>query len=158
MSTQTKNKILIIIIGILLIANIATLSFFLLKKCGGPKSGRPDKKEMIAAYLKKEVGFSQQQLNLYDTMSNKHRSEMKAAFDDMAVRRENIFSQLAGQEFSDSALDIAAGAIAAQQKSFELMMLHHLKDIRTICSPAQKPIFDTGFYKVISKRGEGRKK
>ena len=157
MSIQSKNKILIIIIGILLIANIATISFFLMNKHNRGMHGRPDKKEMITAYLKKEVRFTQQQLNAYDTMSKEHRTAMRAAFDDMAARREDIFKQLSFQGFSDSALDIAATAIASQQRSFEIMMLHHLKDIRNICSPAQRPIFDTGFYKIITKRGEGRK-
>ena len=157
MNTQSKNKTLIIIIGILLIANIATLSFFLMNKHKGGMHGHPDKREMITAYLKKDVGFTPQQLDVYDTMSKEHRSAMRTAFDDMAIHREEIFRQLALQGFSDSALDNAAAAIAIQQKSFELMMLHHLKDIRNICSPAQRPVFDTGFYKIISKRGEGRK-
>jgi len=158
MNTQPKNKILILIIGILLIANIATLSFFLMNKTGHSRTGRNDKKAQISAYLKKEVGFTEEQLSLYDTMSKKHRAEMKQAFDAMAVPREEIFRKLALASFSDSALENAAAAIAAQQKSFEIMMLHHLKDIRSICSPAQKPVFDTGFYKIISKRGEGRNK
>jgi len=157
MSTQSKNKTLVLIIGILLIANIATLSFFLLNKCGGNRGGRPDKKAMITNFLKKDVGFSAEQLSRYDTLSKQHRSEMKAAFDNMAAGREDIFKKLASQEFSDSALDHAAGDITGQQRSFESMMLHHLKEIRDICSPSQKMIFDTGFYKVISKRGEGRK-
>ena len=157
MSTQQKNKILIIIIGILLIANIVTLSFFLLKKNDHGRSGRPDKKAQIAAFLKKEVGFTGTQLNDYDTLSATHRPKMKSVFDNMATGREAIFQKLASQSFSASAIDIAANAIADQQKEFEVIMLHHLKDIRNICTPAQQAVFDTGFYKIISKKGEGRK-
>lgn len=158
MNTQPQNKILILIIGILLIANIATLSFFLMSKPGHSRGGKYDKKAQISAYLKNEVGFSAEQLSLYDTMSKKHRVEMKHAFDAMTAPREEIFRKLGTAAFSDTALENAAASIAAQQKSFEIMMLHHLKDIRSICSPAQKPVFDTGFYKIISKRGEGRNK
>ena len=157
MSTQQKNKILVIIIGILLIANIVTLSFFLLKKNDHGRSGRPDKKAQITSFLKKEVGFTEAQLNSYDTLSTTHRSKMKSTFDDMATGREAIFQKLALQSFSDSAIDVAAKAIADQQKGFEVIMLHHLKDMRNICTPAQQSVFDTGFYKIISKKGDGRK-
>lgn len=159
MSTQQKNKTLILIIGILLIANIATLSFFLINKGNNMKQGggHQDRKEMINNFLKNNVGFTAEQLNQYDTMSKQHRAEMKAAFDNMSNGREDIFKKLASQEFNDSSLNNAAGAISAQQLSFETMMLHHLKDIRNICTPAEKLVFDTGFYKLISKRGEGRK-
>ena len=157
MSTQQKNKILIIIIGILLVANIVTLSFFLLKKNDHGRSGRPDKKAQVTAFLTKEIGFTKDQLNSYDTISDEHRSKMRSTFDDMSADREDIFQKLASQQFSDSAIQVAAKAIAEQQEGFETMMLRHLKDIRNICTPAQRAIFDTGFYKIIAKRGEGKK-
>ncbi|CAN5834187.1 hypothetical protein BH11BAC4_BH11BAC4_07990 [soil metagenome] len=156
MNTAPKNKTLIIIIAILLIANIATLSFFLMNKCG-TKSGRQDKKAMIANYLSKEVGFNAEQLKRYDTLSKQQRSAMRSSLDGMSAGREEIFRKLASQEFSDSAIDNAANAITIQQRSFEVLMLHHLDDIRNICTPAQKLAFDTGFYKIISKRGEGKR-
>jgi hypothetical protein len=157
MNTQPKNKILIIIIGFLLIANIVTLSLFFMNKNDRGRSGRPDKKAQITAFLKKEVGFTPDQLVRYDTLSKEHRSKMRSTFDDMAAGREDIFKQLASQQFSDSAVDNAAKAIAEQQKGFEILMLRHLNDIRNICTPAQQSVFDTGFYKIISKRGDGRK-
>lgn len=157
MNTQPKNKILIIIIGILLIANIISLSLLLVNKKEYSKTGRTDKKAQVTAFLKKEVGFTPDQLVHYDTLSKEHRSKMKSIFEDMSAGRENIFRQLALQQFSDSAMGIAANAIANQQKGFEIIMLHHLKDIRNICTPVQQPVFDKGFYKIIVKRGEGRK-
>ena len=53
---QNRSKILITIIGILLIANIALVSFFLLKKDGDKKDKRMDRKTMIGNFLKKEIG------------------------------------------------------------------------------------------------------
>lgn len=157
MNTQPKNKILIIIIGILLIANIVTLSLLLMGKKDQAKPARADKKAQIVAFLKDDVGFTQAQLNQYDTLSKEHRSNMKSLFDDMGAGREGIFKQLSSQSFSDSAVDNAAKAIAEQQNAFEIIMLRHLKDIRNICTPEQRPIFDSGFYKIIAKRGKEKK-
>lgn len=155
---QSKNKILIIFIGILLIANIGLVSFFLLNKKEQSKSLRQDKKEQVIAYLKKEVGFTDEQLSRYDTLSKAHRAKMKSIFDDMATGREAIFKQLASQSFTDSAINVTARSIAERQIMFEMLMLRHLKNIRDICTPSQQAVFDTGFYKIISKRGEGRNK
>jgi len=157
MNTQPKNKMLVIIIGILLIANIVTLSLLLINKNGQSRSGRQDRKTQVTAFLKNEVGFAEDQLNRYDTLSKAHKAEMKSSFDAMAAGREIIFKELAVQSYSDSAIEQAANAMADQQKGFEIKMLRHLKEIRSMCTPAQQEVFDTGFYKIISKRGEGRK-
>ena len=156
MNTQPKNKILIITIGILLIANIVMLSLFFMNKKEHGKSGRFDKKAQVTAFLKNEVGFTETQLASYDTLSEEHRSQMKLIFDSMSAGREGVFQKLASDSFTDSSMNIAAMAIAEQQKQFEIIMLRHLKEIRNICTPAQQAVFDTGFYKIIAKRGEGR--
>jgi capsular polysaccharide biosynthesis protein len=155
MNTQPKNKMLIIIIAILLIANIVTLSLLLLNK--NSRGSRPDRKAQLTAFLKNDVGFSADQVARYDTISKSHRAKLKSIFDNMSMERENIFKEVASQNFSDSGINIAAKSIAAQQMVFETEMLFHLKDIRNICTPAQRPVFDTGFYKIIAKRGDGRK-
>ena len=157
MTMQPKNKILIITIGILLIANIVTLSLLLMHKNDRAKYGRPDKRAQLAVFLKDEIGFTEDQLSSFDTLSKAHKAKMKPGFDEIATGRETVFKQLAARSFSDSAIEIAANAIADQQKEFEKKMLRNLKEIRSICTPAQQVAFDSGFYKVIAKRGEGKK-
>ena len=153
MNTNSRNKTLIIIIGILLAANIALISMLLMNK-GNHPGGRIDKKTMISNYLKKEVGFTPEQQQQYEKISQGHKDEMRGRFDDMNIQREKIFRQLAASDFSDSAIRVAATAMASQQQGFEEAMLHHLKEIRRICTPQQLSAFDSGFYKIISKRGE----
>ena len=80
---QNRSKVLITIIGILLVANIALVSFFLFKNDGIKYEKRSDRITMITNFLKKEIGFSADQLQQYDTLSNKHRENMKAMFDSL---------------------------------------------------------------------------
>jgi hypothetical protein len=55
-------------------------------------------------------------------------------------------------DFTDSAIQLAAGDISNQQKDFELLMLRHLDEIRRhLYSRNKGRIFDAGFYKIISK-------
>jgi len=158
MNNQPKNKILIIIIGILLIANLATLSFFFLNKGGHKKGDRPDRKEYITSYLKKDVDFSDSQLALFDSLVKKNRTEVRSIFDDMSASRESVFKQLAAQSFSDTAIENAASELSVKQKNVEVRMLQHMKDIRNICTPSQLPAFDSGFYKIIGRKGDSHKK
>jgi len=157
MNAQPRNKMLVLIIAILLIANIVTLSFFLLTKTSNTKTVRLDKRAQLAAFLKKDVGFSADQLTQYDSISSKYRTRTRTLFDEMTASRKIIFRQVANEDFSDSAIDIAAKEAAAHQKSFEVKMLLYIKDVRNICTPVQRAVFDSGFYKIIAKKGERSK-
>lgn len=158
MNKQPQNKILILIIGILLAANIATLSFFLMNTGEKPVEAKYDRKAMVSNFLQKEVGFTKEQMSRYDTMSKLHRQEMRKSFEGMSAQRERVFKELATRDFHDSAIHVAAAEISSQQKEFELLMLRHMNNIRGICTAEQRPVFDSGFYKIISKRGGREKK
>jgi|GWRWMinimDraft_6_1066014.scaffolds.fasta_scaffold03724_3 protein CpxP len=157
-NTQNKSKIFLTIIGILLVANIALISFFLLKKDGGKHERRPDRKTMIANFLKNEIGFSETQLQQYDTLSDNHRENLKGMFDSLRSSKDKQFKQLAAGNFSDSVLNSVAEQSAVSQKKMELQMFNHLKNVRMLCKPEQLPKFDSLFVKVLNKRGgDGRK-
>lgn len=159
MEKQNRSKVFLVIIGILLIANIAMLSFFLMKKDNGRNEKRPDRKAMIADFLKKEIGFNQAQLQQYDTLSDRHRDNVRKMYDNHRSSKDNQFKQLAASNFSDSIINNMADQSAASQKIMELQMFNHLKNIRALCTPEQLPKFDSLFVKILNRRGgEGRKK
>jgi periplasmic protein CpxP/Spy len=158
-NTQNKNKIFISIIVMLMIANIALVSFFLLKNDGGRRDKHQDRKAMIAGFLKNEIGFNATQLQQYDTLSNHHRENIKTMFDSLKSSKDKQFKQLAAGNFTDSVMNSVADQSAVSQKMMELQMFNHLKNIRMLCTPAQLPKFDSLFVKMLNKRGgEGRKK
>jgi periplasmic protein CpxP/Spy len=156
---ENRSKVFLVIIGILLIANIAILSFFLTRKPEEKMVKRPDRKTIISNLLKKEIGFDQQQLLRYDTLSNKHKEYMKEVFEKMKGVKETQFKQLAAGDFSDSVINNVADQSAASQKSMEMQMFNHVRNIRMLCKPDQLPKFDSLFGKVLTrKNGDGKKK
>ena len=156
---QNRSKVFLVIIGILLIANIAMLSFFLMKKDTGRHEKGPDRKAMISDFLKKEIGFTPEQLQQYDTLSTRHRENMKKMFENLRGSKDNQFKQLTAGNFNDSIMTSVADQSAASQKIMELQMFNHLKSIRMLCTPEQLPKFDSLFVKILNRRGgEGRKK
>jgi periplasmic protein CpxP/Spy len=156
---QNRSKVFLLIIAILLIANIVMLSFFIMKRDSGKPERRPDRKAMIADFLKKEIGFNQVQLQQYDTLSDKHREGIKKMFDSLRSSKDNQFKQLTAGNFSDSVINSVADQSAVSQKMMELQMFNHLKNVRLLCTPAQLPKFDSLFVKILNRRGpEGTKK
>ena len=156
---QNRSKVFLTIIAILLVANIAMVSFFLLKKDTNKREKRPDRKAIIANFLKTEIGFDTVQLQQYDTLSTRHRENMKKMFDSLRITKDNQVKELASANFSDSAMNSIAERSAAFQKAMELRTFNHLKKVRLLCTPEQQPKFDSLFDKVLNRRGnEARKK
>lgn len=148
-----KNKILLAIIAILLISNFVLLGFFLQKKDSDIPAKRPDKKAYIAEFLQKEIGFNQQQLLQYDTLSERQQNAMKGFFDNMRNKKKQQFQQLITANFTDTSVNRLADESAATQKKMEMQMFGHIKAVRELCTPDQLPRFDTSFVKIFNRRG-----
>lgn len=155
---QNRNKVFLSVIAILLIANIAMLTMFLTKKEAGKRERRPDRKAMIAEFLKKEIGFTTTQLQQYDTLSTRHQETVKKMFDNMRSFKESQFKQLAAGGFTDSVINLVSDQSATSQKVMELQMFAHMKNIRILCTPEQLPKFDSLFGKMLNRRGGDAKK
>lgn len=143
-----SNKIFIIVIALLLVANIGTLTLLLTTN---KKNDYDDRRNSMRNYLKKEIGFSDVQLNAFDTVKSDHRAKVKPMFDEMRTRKQLNLKNIGTQNFSDSSIINAAAYAATQQQNLELIMLNNLKEIRNLCTPAQRAVFDTGFYKIMNR-------
>ena len=150
---QNRSKVFLAIIGILLIANIALVSFLLMKKDGRNREKKPEWKAVISGFLKKEIGFDTVQLKQYDSLSDRHKSNMKKLTDSLRSTKEKQFKELAALNFSDSAMNAIADRSSSTQKTMELRMFNHLRNIRMLCKPAQLPKFDSLFGKVLNRKG-----
>lgn len=159
MSTQTKSKLFLLIIGILLVTNIGMLVFFTGHK-EEPKrnSGNRGRDVMLKEFLQNDIGFSAAQLQQYDTITKLHRESMKTAFDAIKSSKEQQFKALGSKGFSDSAIKEAILTSVENQKGIELQMFNHLATIRKLCTADQLPKFDSLFYKVWTRKPDNKKK
>lgn len=155
---QNRSKVFLAIIGILLVANIAIVSFLLLKKDGGKRDKKSEWKTVISGFLKNEIGFDTLQLNQYYLLSDRHKDSMKKMMDSLRNTKEKQFKELAVANFSDSAMNVVADRSAFTQKTMELRTFNHLKNIRLLCKPEQLPKFDSLFGKLLNRRGGDTKK
>jgi protein CpxP len=153
MNTNSKIRILMLVAVILLLTNICMLVFFLYNKESGRRGAHGGREGMMTEFLQKEIGFTPQQIQQYDSLNKQHREKMKALFEEAGKNREAQVKQLAAAGFSDSVINSISIQSAEKQKQLMVQMFGNLKDIRQICSPAQLPKFDSLIYKVIGRHG-----
>ncbi|MEJ7610290.1 MAG: Spy/CpxP family protein refolding chaperone [Ferruginibacter sp.] len=150
----SSDRIFIVIIAVLLLANMATLVLLLSNK----KDNRDDHKSAMRSFLKNEIGFSDAQLVQFDSVKSLHRRQVKVLFDNLRREKQENLKKLGMAGFGDSAVNSAAAEASAAQRDVELRMLSHLKEVRNLCTPSQQVKFDTGFYKIMTKGAAGAKR
>jgi protein CpxP len=160
MGTPTKSKLYLLIIGILLVTNIAMLFFFMGNKDEGRRGGNRgnDRSAMMRGFLENEIGFNEAQLQRYDTLSKQRKEKMKADMEAFKNNKEQQFKELGTKGFSDSAIAVAINQSAENQKMMELQMMNHFAAIRKICTAEQQPKFDSLFYKIWNKKKKPEEK
>lgn len=155
MKRQPQNKVLLFIIIFLAIANVVLLGILWTQHNDG-KEGRDgrersEKISPLGKFLKDSVQFDNAQMVRYDSIRATNKREAKAYFKTVRSKKQETLMQLADHGFADSAMDNAAQAAALNQAGLEKIMLTNLRQIREICTPAQLPKFDAGFYKAMTR-------
>lgn len=139
MNQVSRNKILLTIIAILLLTNIVMLVFFLKKKPGQEGSKRLGFTEK----LKNDVGFTQQQMEVYQPKRDKFWAKVREQFDTIKKTKVDFYHYMYDPAVPDSVIEAKADVIGKQQSDLDLFVVRHFKDIRTLCTPEQLPKYDS---------------
>ena len=155
MSYLRNHKLLLLIIGVLLVANIVLLYFFVLNK---PQSehrvvtfGPEEMGKRTLTKLREEVGFNEQQITVFDSLRNHQLKNMKPFFKDITKSKEEFFSLIYNEGVSDSTINAYASRIGEKQMALDLSTFHYFQSIKALCTEEQKPKMDS-FIKQIVKR------
>lgn len=154
--SNPRNRNLLIIIGVLLLTNIAVLIYFLGQK-GENKSvhdNAKNNKGFVAEMLQKEVGFTEEQTAEYKKLKEKQREIIRPMYDDMRNAKDSLFRLLSYPATSDSVLKAMAEAIAQKQKALDLQTFNYFKTLRTLCTPEQLPKYDSMILPLLRKIGK----
>ena len=148
MSYLRNHKVLLLVIGALLVANIGLLYFFVFNKT--QDSHRPPPQNPIEK-VKIEVGLSNEQAVAYDSLRSQQFRNMKPLFKALTKSKEDFFSLIYQQGISDSVLNAYAAEIGEKQMELDISTFHYFQSIKALCNEEQKPKMDT-FIKQIVKR------
>lgn len=155
MSNGKTNRSLLVIIIALLLTNVAVLGYFLWYK--KKPSGYPHRGNGIADVLKKDAGFSDEQVAKYKEMRDKQRQTIRPMFDDMRKSKDSLFSQINNEQISDSAISVIADQIARKQRAIDLQTFTYFRSVRKLCTPEQLPKYDSIVLKMLKGMGQSPK-
>lgn len=158
MSTQTKSKFFLLIIAILLVTNIAMLYFLFNKDKADIKKPSFDRNAAARDFLQKEIGFTDAQMQLYDTLAKQQREKMKSSFDEMRTVKEQLQKEVGNKAFNDSAITKAVVQSLENQKKMETRFYSNMMEIRKLCTAEQLPRFDSAFYRMWRKPKQAAEK
>ena len=147
MSYLRNHSFLLLVIGVLLVANIALLYFYFNK---GKKPSHPPPLSAKQKIID-EVGFTAEQATVYDSLRNQQFKVMKPLFKGITQSKENFFSLIYQEGVSDSTLNSYASKIGEKQMELDVSTFHYFQSIKALCTEEQKPKMDT-FIKQIVKR------
>ena len=154
MDTVTKNKPLISIIIFLLITNIAMLIFFLVLYNPPEKNLHTHDQNGMSGMLQKEVGFTKEQLDTYQSLRKNQLDTVHSLFDELRQSKMDFYNLIYSSQAYDSSVNKAANVIAEKQKALDLHMFNHFKMVRNICTPDQLQKFDSTIKKVFIRMTE----
>lgn len=146
-----KNKVLLIIVGVLLLVNLGVLLLFVNMKQGGRSRERV--RQGMTEVLEKKAGFSPQQLKAYQDLREQHWTKMRPLLSDMRTAKDSFYRLLYQPSVTDSALSRAADAIGVRQKAIDMQTFRHFQQVRALCTPEQRPRLDSLIHQVVSRMG-----
>jgi Spy/CpxP family protein refolding chaperone len=159
--TTSKNRTLIFIITVLLITNIAVLGYFLWFKkrptTQGASGDKPRNERGIEDPLRDSVGFTEDQLSQYRQMRDDQWKAIKPMMEDMRKTKDSLFRMVANENANDSTINSIADQIARKQRDMDLRMFNYFKKIREVCTPDQRPKYDSVIQRMMRRMGKPHK-
>lgn len=152
MKSVLKNKVLVSIIGILLLANIAML-VFLVSGMRRPERELPDAKKPVhstVSFLENKIGFDKHQINQFNQLKEEHYKKLNPLFEDLRITKDNFFV-LVKNPVPDSDLDSLASIIGQKQKLLDLQVFRTVQEARSLCTSEQQAKFDSLLPKIAYK-------
>jgi periplasmic protein CpxP/Spy len=150
MSTRPKNnKGLIFLVVILFLSNIGLLLYFLMWNKPPHKPGSGKGEFSIVEYMKKEVGFNDEQTKQFRDLHEMNRDSLKLIGDSIRASKNALYkliNQPTGT--TDSSVRAAAATLSYHQQRMELRMFRHFQRVRAICNPEQQVKLDSMLSKM----------
>ena len=152
MNAVKKNKVLIGLVALLLIANTVSIIFLWLDKDRRP----PGNKGTPAAFLIKELSLDAKQQEQFGLLVKEHQSGAVVIRNKIKAAKEAFFDLLKQPSVSDSARLQAADAISVQTEELDLLTFSHFQKVRALCTAEQQLKFDNIIQDALRKMGSAR--
>jgi len=155
MSYLRNHKLLLLIIGVLLVANIVSIYLLAFNKHTQPRFSEKEMREKAKQRVQKEVGLDTNQVVLYDSLRTKQFESMRPLFEDLSKSKESFFNLIYQNRVSDSVINRYAATIGEKQQAIDLKTFQYFQAIKAICTEEQRPKMDSFIQQIVKRINNG---
>lgn len=142
-----KTYFLYIVIGVMMLLNVATIIF--VWKCYPQPKSRPNPARPLnpGDFIINELGFDENQRKKFDILRDEHRNRMNENRDSVRKCRDQLYVLLPDGETKQ--VEKLTQEIGKLEREKELITFQHFQEIRALCNNKQKEKFDGIIRQVL---------
>jgi Spy/CpxP family protein refolding chaperone len=143
---MNKNKLIIIIVGLLILLNVTTLAFIAFNQNNrkGPPPPHPQGQpgDRPDPFIK-EMGFTEQQLVNFEAVKEKHMRRNEEINREIRLKYSAYYGQLKTTQTDQSEALAALDTILLLHKKLAVSNYEHFEEIKKLCTEEQLSKFNT---------------
>jgi len=157
MDQLLKNRMWSLIVGILVLANMATLAGFWYIKFHTDNKPRPlpPGQANTKNFIIKQLQFDESQQQVYTELVQQHRENVAAVQIQLRQAKDAFFDSISNPETTHTQVDSLSAHIAAYERKLDMITYEHFKKVRAICNNQQKTKFDNIIRQALQMMGPG---
>ena len=149
---NSKNRVLVFLVILLVCTNIAMLLYLTVFNHRGPGGPDPNKRGPgITNFLQNELHFSKEQMHQLDSLKQTHRAAIKPLFDTLGKSKDNFYLLLGKPGTPDSVIHAAANDIGRNQAMLDMQFFKNFTTLRGLCTAQQLQKFDSAMPGIASR-------
>jgi protein CpxP len=150
MTRPSRQKWLLVLVGILLVTNIITLAVFWLNK-KPRKDNNSQQRPRMGKFIVDQMKFDSTQEASYWIMRDSMMNKQRPVWDSIRSAKMRYFELVNQPGVSDSLLHARADEVMAYQKKLDSITLRHFQLVRTLVHPDQVQKFDTVIQEIVNR-------
>jgi periplasmic protein CpxP/Spy len=130
------------------VGNMVTMGLFWWRQSAKPND-QPQQRREVLEFLVKELKMSPEQRKQLEQFRADHRRQVPELRREIDIQKEKFFGYLKDTSLLASALDSLFEPVGIAERAFEKSIWLHFRDIRAVCTPAQKEEFDKIVFEAL---------
>jgi len=135
-----NTKFFKIVILVLLLINIATLTF-MWSTSQRPQNLQPRPPD-VGEFLTQKLQLTEAQQKQFEALKQAHHEKVETLRENNKKLHNDFFDLLKQPNIDTTTINMAADAIMMNQKAIEMATFYHFEEVRSICTPDQQKMFD----------------
>lgn len=155
MNIFEKHRFSAFAIGLLVLMNLALIAFIAFPHV--TSTDNRFKERLGKDFISNKLNFSDEQKSQMLKLRQLHRSEMRDLEREVNQKRQELFNLIKSGNYSEEQIQVITSEIGIAVAEIEKSSFKHFNDIRALCTPEQRVIFDELLLEIAKRKGSGHR-